>query len=120
MTNMLLSQLLIGYPDAKIIRDCEITNIVYDSRHAQKGSLFVAISGFQLDGHNFIEHAINNGAVAVIAEKVFTSCPAKGYALVDNSRKALSYVSSKYYGNPSGHIFVAGVTGTKEKPVCVT
>ncbi|MDN5332261.1 MAG: UDP-N-acetylmuramoyl-L-alanyl-D-glutamate--2,6-diaminopimelate ligase [Tepidanaerobacteraceae bacterium] len=96
-------------------KDIDIKNIAYDSRKAEKGSLFVAIQGFKLDGHDFIKEALEKGATAVIGEKEVDLPDGVLYARVKNSRKALSEASSTFFGRPAEKLKIIGVTGTNGK-----
>ncbi|WP_408955840.1 UDP-N-acetylmuramoyl-L-alanyl-D-glutamate--2,6-diaminopimelate ligase [Natroniella sp. ANB-PHB2] len=96
----------------------DILGISYDSRRVEFGYLFVAISGFKQDGHDFIEEAIANGAKAIVVEKeIDIDWPQQNVAIikVDDTRKALAYLSAKFYGYPSKELTVIGVTGTNGK-----
>jgi len=95
--------------------DREIHGITYDSRKVKPGYLFVAIKGFKQDGHDYIQQALENGAVAVIAEKKIILPPNIAWAVVNNSRQALALLGARFYGNPSNYIKVIGVTGTNGK-----
>lgn len=91
----------------------EVTGIQMDSRKISKGDLFVAISGFEFDGHQFIDDAIKKGAVAVIGEKELDlDVP---YIQVCDSRLALGKTASEFYQHPSRNHTVIGVTGTNGK-----
>ncbi len=93
--------------------ETEIGDISYDSRRTRKGDLFVAIRGFESDGHRFIGSAISAGASVVLCEeKPEEIVP---YVLVKNSREALALVSKKYFGNPTSGMKLIGVTGTNGK-----
>lgn len=93
-----------------------IDAIHFDSRIIAKGDLFVAISGTVVDGHNFIDVAIKNGAVGIICEKLPKSLvDGITYVEVDDSSKALAIMSSNFYGNPSENLKLVGVTGTNGK-----
>lgn len=93
--------------------ETEIGDISYDSRRTQKGDLFVAIRGFESDGHKFIGAAMSAGAFVVLCdEKPNESIP---YVLVRNSREALALVSKNYFGDPSLRMKLVGVTGTNGK-----
>ena len=93
--------------------ETEIGDISYDSRRTQKGDLFIAIRGFESDGHKFISAAINAGASVVICEeKPVDNIP---YILVQNSREALALVSKRYFGDPTEKMKLVGVTGTNGK-----
>lgn len=93
--------------------DPEISSLHFNSREVQPGGLFVAIPGLKSDGHDYIESAVIRGAVAVISQK-----PAALNVWnieVENSRKALSALSSQFYGNPSEKLKIIGITGTNGK-----
>ena len=94
--------------------DREIASICYDSRRAQKNSLFVALEGEKVDGNQFIDSAIERGAVAVVSEH---EQPQRGVTtvLVKNARKALADLAAEFHGNPSLGLRIAGITGTNGK-----
>lgn len=93
----------------------EITSIAYDSRKAEKNSVFVAIPGFSVDGHNFINMAINNGAKVIIVEKNIPIDSKVTVLKVKDSRNALAKISNNFYDNPTEKINMIGVTGTNGK-----
>ena len=87
---MKLKELLHGLDVLELHADeaLDITGVQYDSRQVTPGALFVAISGFQTDGHKYIPKAMENGAVCVVCEKKpETDIP---YVLVSNARSALA------------------------------
>jgi UDP-N-acetylmuramyl-tripeptide synthetase len=99
----------------------EISKIVYDSRLVTANSIFVAIRGYNTDGHNFIIDAINKGAEAVILdnnnvvpEEVFIHRNVTKI-LVKDTRIALAELSKGFYKNPSSKIKLIGITGTNGK-----
>jgi len=95
--------------------DREIQDICYDSRKAKKNSLFVAMPGFKVDGHYFIDKAFSKGAVAFVTEKK-VNCPSETTSIrVCSSRKALAQISNIFYDYPSKKIKLIGVTGTNGK-----
>lgn len=98
-----------------------IEKICFDSREIEKFSLFVAVTGTQVDGHQFIEKAINDGAVAIICEE-FPAEKQEGitYVRVKNSSEALGVAASNFYDNPSSEIKLIGVTGTNGKTTTAT
>lgn len=79
----------------------KITGIQYDSRKVVKGNVFVAINGFKVDGHDYIEHALDNGAIAIVVEKDVSISHDAVIIKVKDTRKALAKLSSEFYGNPS-------------------
>jgi UDP-N-acetylmuramoyl-L-alanyl-D-glutamate--2,6-diaminopimelate ligase len=95
-------------------RDCEITSLCYDSRRAQKGSLFFALKGEKVDGSQFVERAVAAGASAVVSEESEVKARATNI-VVKNAREAMADIAAAYYDHPSRHLKVAGVTGTNGK-----
>ncbi|GAB6100367.1 UDP-N-acetylmuramoyl-L-alanyl-D-glutamate--2,6-diaminopimelate ligase [Halanaerocella petrolearia] len=94
--------------------DIEVTGIAYDSREVEEGYLFVAISGFEQDGHNFIEDAINNGAQAILVENEVANDQVTTIR-VNDTRESLAKVSAKFYSYPAQDLTIIGVTGTNGK-----
>ena len=94
--------------------DLVITHLTSDSRNVRKGSLFAAISGNLSDGHNYIDSAIKNGAVAILADGRDLVIP-DGIALLraDNVRGCFAIACSKFW--PSRPGFTVAVTGTNGK-----
>ena len=90
-----------------------ISGVSYDSRRTKPGDLFVAVRGYETDGHRFIEAAVKNGAAAVLCEEP-PSCEIP-YVLTENSRLALALVSAELFGHPAAEMKVIGVTGTNGK-----
>ena len=95
--------------------DTEITTLVYDSRKVEKGSIFVCISGTVRDAHDFVPEVLEKGAVALVVEKDVEQVEGITYIKVDNSRKALAYLSAAYFGYPAESLKTIGITGTKGK-----
>ncbi len=98
--------------------EVEIRDISFDSRTTQPGDLFVAVKGYESDGHRFIPMAMEKGAAAVLCEEL----PAgEGpYIRVKDSRLALAELSCVFFGHPSREIQVVGVTGTNGKTTVTT
>jgi len=93
--------------------ETEIKGIAYDSRKVQEGYLFIAIKGFETDGHKYIDSAIKNGAVAVLGEDDITcGCT---YVKAKDSRKALALTSAEYFDHPERKLKIIGLTGTNGK-----
>ncbi|MBR4027949.1 MAG: UDP-N-acetylmuramoyl-L-alanyl-D-glutamate--2,6-diaminopimelate ligase, partial [Lachnospiraceae bacterium] len=95
--------------------DTEITTLVYDSRKVIKGSVFVCISGTVRDTHDFIPDVVEKGASVLIVEKDVELLEGITYIKVENSRKALAYLSAAYFDYPATKIKTIGITGTKGK-----
>lgn len=95
--------------------DPGITSVTDDSRRVEPGCLFVATKGVSVDSHLFISDAIEQGAVAIVAEQPVA--PYEGIALVEvnDSRDALGRLAHASVGNPSRDMLVLGVTGTNGK-----
>ncbi len=98
----------------------EIGQIRFDSRAVQPGDVFVAVLGAVVDGHEFIDKAIKNGAAAV----VYSEGVAFNYSLtmvrVADSAEALGQMASNYYNNPSADVDLIGITGTNGKTTTAT
>ena len=119
---MKLKEMLVGLEGlkAKGDLDVEIKGISSNSKEVKEGDLFVAIKGFAVDGHKFVNDAIEKGASAIIIEE---GCDLKSFdvpkelsvVMAKDTRKALAIVSSNFYGNPSKKFKLIGVTGTKGK-----
>ena len=95
----------------------EVNDIKNDSRKVLDGDLFFCISGAVSDGHKYAEDVINKGAVVLIVEKKpEVNVPENVTVIkVNNSRYAMGYISSRFYGEPSKKLTVIGITGTKGK-----
>jgi UDP-N-acetylmuramoyl-L-alanyl-D-glutamate--2,6-diaminopimelate ligase len=93
---------------------CPVRSITDDSRAVTEGSLFVAVKGERVDGHEFVEQAIKAGAVAVVAQGAVPSGPLP-FVRVADSRRALGLLGSRFHGDPSTHLKMIGVTGTNGK-----
>jgi UDP-N-acetylmuramoyl-L-alanyl-D-glutamate--2,6-diaminopimelate ligase len=100
--------------------DIEVKDIQIDSRKVTKGSVFIAVKGAAADGHQFIEKALENGAVAVIGETPQKLNENVAYVQVENSAAAAGYMAHNFYGQPSLRMKVVGVTGTNGKTTIAT
>ena len=99
----------------------EITGVNIDSRRIEKGHLFVAIKGTQVDGHSFIQKAIDLGAAAILCEYLpETLSEGVTYVVVDSSEAAVGPVATMYYGDPTSKLKLVGVTGTNGKTTIAT
>jgi UDP-N-acetylmuramoyl-L-alanyl-D-glutamate--2,6-diaminopimelate ligase len=99
----------------------EIASICFDSRKVKEGSLFIAIKGTQSDGHQFIDKALQSGAVAIVADGLpETIVSGVTYIIVKDSALSLGIIASNFYGNPSAQLKLVGVTGTNGKTTVAT
>ena len=101
--------------------DCEIRALQYDSRKVETGDCFFAIRGTQSDGHDYIDKAIEQGAAAIVCEKM----PEKlvdgvSYIEVEDSNAAMADIAAAFYDNPSRQLSLVGVTGTNGKTTIAT
>ncbi len=96
--------------------DKDVADIAYDSRKTVKGGMFVAIQGTLVDGHNFIESAVEAGAEVIVVEKE-TDVENRDITvlMVESGRKALSLMSAAYFDYPAKKMITVGITGTKGK-----
>ena len=120
---MILHELLKNIKPIQIIgnEDIDISGVNIDSRKIQKGHLFVAMRGTQVDGHTFIGKAQDLGASAILCEEV----PAElkegvTYVQVASTEDAVGKVATVFYGNPSTKLKLVGVTGTNGKTTIAT
>ena len=92
-----------------------ISGISYDSRKVQPGDAFVCVEGYQTDGHAYVKAAIDNGAVAIVAQKNVEVPEGIPLVLVRDSRKALALMGAAFTGFPARKLNMVGVTGTNGK-----
>ncbi len=95
--------------------DVEVTGVFYDSRQVIPGGLFCAIEGGGFDGNDFIDSAIERGAVAIISGKPYPAEFSTTWLHVGDPRKAMAVAASNFEGQPSTEMPVVGVTGTNGK-----
>ena len=97
---------LIGALEAPMLMgadNVDITNIQSDSRRVTKGSLFVAVRGTAVDGHAYMDSAIEKGAVAIVCEEAPSYLEGRcSFIVVKDSAEALGLLVSRWYGDPSG------------------
>ena len=112
---MKLGELLHNIPILETNADLEqeITGVSYDSRHTSPGDLFIALEGYETDGHRFIPMAREKGAACVLCQKA----PQDGgpYVRTGDSRGALAQAGRNWFGDPAGVMTMVGVTGTNGK-----
>lgn len=114
---MQLSQLIKGVDVINISADAagDVSTLCYIADNCEDGSMFVAISGLQHDGHDYIAEAVRRGARYIIYDKdIQISSPVIGIRVRD-SRRALSVLAKNIFGNPSAQLCLIGVTGTNGK-----
>lgn len=101
--------------------DVEISDIVFDSRKVTAGCMFVAVKGTAVDGHDYIEQAVKDGAIAVICEELPAHVTGEvDFLMVADSAKALGTIASNFYEVPSANLKLVGVTGTNGKTTIAT
>ena len=115
---------LIGALEAPMLMgadNVDITNIQSDSRRVTKGSLFVAVRGTAVDGHAYMDSAIEKGAVAIVCEEAPSYLEGRcSFIVVKDSAEALGLLVSRWYGDPSRKLVLVGVTGTNGKTTIAT
>jgi len=108
-------QSLVGKPNQ------EVTALAFDSRQVKADTLFFAVQGTVVDGHEYIKQTIASGATVIICETLPVQLNEEvTYVEVANSAIALGIVASNFYGNPSGKLKLIGVTGTNGKTTIAT
>lgn len=115
LLSAIITEETIGYDNI------EITSLTADSRECRSGTLFIAVRGVNVDGHNFIKSAIDNGATAIVCEEIPNDINNDvTWIKVGNSSVALGFLASQWFGNPSRKLSLIGVTGTNGKTTIAT
>jgi len=110
---MILEKLFYGVAyTTTLAPDLEISGVASDSRNVETGSLFVCITGFQSDGHEYVQQALEKGAVALLVER---DLGLEQQILVSDSRKAYAQVCANWFARPADGLRMIGVTGTNGK-----
>ena len=119
-----LKDILFGVNIESVYGDTNIniSKITFDSRDVNDNTLFIAIPGHELDGHDYIKNSIDNGASAVICERLPDNFKKLNlvFICVKCSKTSLSRVASNFFNNPSNNIDIIGVTGTNGKTTIST
>ena len=102
-------------------RELSVSSVEFDSRKVKKGSMFVAVKGLTVDGHEYIDQAIEKGALVIVCERMPEE-PQEGITYVQtiHSEEALGILASNFHGRPSEKIKLIGITGTNGKTTCAT
>lgn len=119
----LLKDILYGarITDVKGNTNIAVDSIAFDSRKVGKFSVFVAIKGTQVDGHEFIDQAIDDGSIAVVCQDLPEELrEGITYVKVTDSNEALGEIASNYYDNPTEKLKLIGITGTNGKTTTAT
>ena len=96
--------------------EMRIGSVTSDSREVKKGALFIAVRGYETDGHSFIGEAIGKGAEVVVCEEIPESiCKGICYVVVQDSRRSMAQIAKRFYHDISDKLQVIGVTGTNGK-----
>ncbi len=118
-----IGELLAGVSVVRMAGDAgvEVSRLGFDSREAGPGMLFFAVSGTALDGHDYIDGALDAGAVAVVCERMpQTLRDSVTYVQVEDCAGAMSRIAAAFYDNPSRKLHLVGVTGTNGKTTTAT
>ncbi len=118
-----LQHILFGVALREVVgtTDLDILDLQIDSRLVQKGTVFIAIKGVQVDGHHFIDTAIEKGATVIVCEQLPVAIKTGiQYIVVANTQEAVALMAHQYYGQPSTKIKLVGVTGTNGKTTVAT
>ena len=114
LTASIKKKIIIGNPEIMV------SEIVIDSRKVTTGSMFVALKGTQIDGHTFIQKAIDMGATSILCEDLPENRTDNiTFLQVLNASEALGYVASEFYDNSSKKLKLVGITGTNGKTTTV-
>jgi UDP-N-acetylmuramoyl-L-alanyl-D-glutamate--2,6-diaminopimelate ligase len=104
-----------GLAQAELSADPTVTGVVYDSRQAVPGSVFVALRGLEADGTAYLREAVHRGAVAVVAEAPAPAGDRIPWFPVADGRLALAALAAEFHGRPSERLSLVGITGTNGK-----
>ena len=100
--------------------EIEVKGLQFDSREVKPGDMFFAVKGTNTDGHKYMPAAVNNGASAIICEKIPVKTDEKvTFIQVNNTAVALGRIAANFFGNPTGKLKLIGVTGTNGKTTIV-
>ena len=108
LTDVIAPERVVGLPVG------EVTSLAYDSRGVSAGTLFFAVPGVHVDGHDFAAGAVGDGAIGVVVERELNGLDAP-QLVVDRTRRALADAADAWYGQPSKQLEVVGITGTDGK-----
>jgi UDP-N-acetylmuramoyl-L-alanyl-D-glutamate--2,6-diaminopimelate ligase len=116
-----LSDILNGVEVQKVIgdKDRTVASLALDSREVKKDGLFAAIPGTNVDGHQFIDEAIEKGARTILCEEVPEKQPEVTYLKTSDSAETLGYLADRFFDRPSRELTLIGVTGTNGKTTTV-
>ena len=117
---MVLSRFLekLNYNLIKGNADVEVNNLVYDSRKAEKGDVFVCVKGAVSDGHGYALQVAEKGVAAIIIQddiEITEEYNDTTIVKVEDTRLALAYMSAAFFGYPAKELYTIGITGTKGK-----
>ncbi len=100
--------------------DVLVDNLTLDSRNAKAGSVFFAVKGQKVDGHDFISAVVDQGCTCVVAEKEMEVPADVNLIVTENSHEAVGIVASNFYDEPSRQLKLVGITGTNGKTTTTT
>lgn len=99
--------------------DHKVSGIFYNSKYCTKDSLFIAVPGMSVDGHNFISQAIEGGAKTIVVSRDVKVTENITVIKIKNTRKSMAILGKNFYNNPSAKIKVVGITGTNGKTTTI-
>ena len=108
----------INYRSSTDLESTYISSIVTDSRKVLPGSLFVALKGLTVDGHQFVLDAVENGCSAIVVDQNAQVDLPEDFSpviVVPDSREVLGDIAAAFYGHPSQELIIVGITGTNGK-----
>lgn len=118
-----IAQLIQQVPHVSVMGNSQVTalHLTYDSRHVGEGSLFFAIKGTQVDGHQFIDAVVEKGAAAIVCEILPENINSTvTYIKVKDSTEAMGLMAAEFYDHPSKKLKVTAITGTNGKTTVAT
>ncbi|MDZ4743594.1 MAG: UDP-N-acetylmuramoyl-L-alanyl-D-glutamate--2,6-diaminopimelate ligase [Verrucomicrobiota bacterium] len=114
---MLLSEIIPHIDVEKVTGNTSVpvSGIAHDSRKVLPGNVYIAITGLKLDGAQFAQQAIDQGAVAIVQEAPVPDSSTTAHLRVSHARRAMAQIAQVFHGYPDGKLKVVGITGTNGK-----
>ncbi len=113
---MLLERMDVVSVESRCVSEMFVERITSDSREVQKGALFIAVRGYETDGHRFIGDVVGKGAAVIVCEELPAAMHKEVcYVVVKDSRSAMAQIAKRFYHDISDRLKIVGVTGTNGK-----
>ena len=105
----------LDYKDLRNFKNNDVTGISYNSKTTKNGDIFICLTGEYTDGHEYAPSAIENGAVALLVERLLDNVGKTPQIVVNSTRHKIADIADRFYSSPSKGINLVGITGTNGK-----